>query len=88
MTFFRYCSLSCNSRIARVSLALYVKGRQEKEEEVTKRKRRVAIAVRWARPVQGDEMDRRKEMVDESPKEKGEDSHGKKGKWQAFDHHQ
>ena len=48
----------------------------------------MAIAVRWARPVQGDEMDRRKEMVDESPKEKGEDSHGKKGKWQAFDHHQ
>ena len=48
----------------------------------------MAIAVRWARPVQGDEMDRRKEMVDESPKEKGEDSNGKKGKWQAFDHHQ
>jgi hypothetical protein len=88
VTFSRYCSLSCNSRIARVSLALYVKGRQEKEEEVTKRKRRVAIAVRWARPVQGDEMDRRKEMVDESPKEKREDSNGKKGKWQAFDQHQ
>lgn len=66
--------LSCNSRVARVSFALYVKGKEGKEgkeEEVGKRKCMWrSLSAGRVRLVRGDEMDGRKEMADEGPKEK------------------
>lgn len=50
---------------------MYVKGKEGKEEEVGKRKWMWrSLSAGRVRLVRGDEMDGRKEMADEGPKEK------------------